>query len=338
MFFEVTVSDSANALVTSLQVDAQNWRSAFTTASVHAGGPRPDLAQTVTHVDGELITIFDGVGKRAITVRRLQKEQARVSELIKANTGAHPAVAAPRTGEAKPVGFTDRATGHFRAISGVLSQQSPPADSPEGRILSAMQSSAVAPAAAEQTESPWMASPSQSVVATSNNDDGGSALEDIFLESPAIIDEAPTLDDAAEKLLALALSKVPAEVGAVFLSEELGKPLVCVCAAGKNAASVQGIGLPFDEGFGAASLQTGLVISVASPRSDSRYTPEFASAGFNEENIIVAPVTGERAYGVMVFLNRKGKDAFSGGDGAAIGYVAKQLGEYIQRQIDAQAL
>ncbi len=337
MFFEVTVYDSTNALVTSLQVEATNWRGAFSTATTHIGGEQPDLARSVTRIDGDLVTVFDASGKRSVTVQRLHKEQARVPELIKAHTGAHPAVVA-RTGSTKPVGFTDRATGSFRPISGVMTQTGSTPRSADGRILSAVQSTAKSDPLPIPTDAPWMGSAAKTAAAAESTDDSSNALEDIFLESPAIIDEAPTLDDASEQLLALALSKVPVEAGAVFLSEELGRPLVCVCAAGANVAAVQNVGLPFDEGLGAASLQTGLVISVAEPRKDSRYTSEFAKAGFDEKSMLVAPVTGERAYGVMVFINRQGKDAFSNTDGSALGYVGKQLGEYIQRQIDAQSL
>jgi hypothetical protein len=340
MFFEVTVSNSKQATITSLQVDARSWRSAFMTASAHAGGSPPDLSRAIVHIDGKLITVFDGGQNRAVTVRQLAENEARLSQLVKAQTGAHAAITGPPPAHAepaRPVGFTDRATGSFRAISGVLVANAPAANSDEGRILSAIQSSA-APAPAAKNDAPWIAPshsiPSSAVVA----DDSSSALEDIFLESPAIIDDAPTLDDAAEKLLALAMSKVACEMGAIFLSEQAGQPLVCCCAAGKNAKKVQSIGIPFDGGIASATLQTGLVISLANPRGDSRYTPEFASIGFDEKNVVYAPVTGERAYGVVVFLNRTGKPSFSPGDASALAYIGKQFGEYIQRQLDAQAL
>jgi hypothetical protein len=328
MAFEVIVVDNRTALQTSAQVEARHWLAAVAACVAHSGAP--PLQWGSVHVlvapDG-VQTLLDGAQQRTLRVRRLSDAEIRRSQAIRAPTGAHVAVGGPP----RPAGFTDPSTGQVRRVSVSLPQQpKPAAPVAEAKVVSSLQSQAPAPAPAP-ADSAWIQPPAP---AASTVD--ASALEDIFLESPGLLEEARDLDDAAARLLDLTLRKIPAEGGAIFLSEEPGQPMVCCAAQGQWAANFRRVRLSAERGLAAACLQTGLRFALVQPRQDPRWTPDLEQAGIQENTLLVCPVQQERTYGVVVLVNRQHAPAFTAGDASAAEYVGRQLGEYIQVLLEGQ--
>jgi hypothetical protein len=172
-----------------------------------------------------------------------------------------------------------------------------------------------------------------SPMGSATNDD---ILEDIFLESPALLEGAKDLTDACERMLTLAMQKMTCEHGAVFLRENPGKPLICAAAAGALANAISRIELSSSTGLASVSLQTGVSLSVTNPSTDARYTPDFARAGVQERSMLLASVHDESTYGVILLFNRNQPNGFSTVDASALADVGQQLGGYIQSLIDAQ--
>jgi hypothetical protein len=340
MYFEVTIPDASSQMVNALQIDARNWRSALATALAKTGAQPIDLSGALVTLDGPVIHVMDRSDRRVIQIRQMQENQVHHAGLIK--TGAHPSIG----GSNGRVGFTDKATGSFRSISAsvpVVPPTSPPASlskaDPEadGRILMQAQAPVAATPSLRRADAvaPPLIKGAVPVAATPapQNDD---ILEDIFLESPALLEGANDLTDACEKMLMLALEKMPAEHGAVFLSENPGKPLICAAAAGTLAEAMCRVELPASSGFTSYAMQTGVSLSVTNPTRDPRYTPEFARAGIQERSVLFASVHDESTYGIVVLVNRHQPNGFSAIDASALAYVGRQLGEYIQALIDAQ--
>ena len=340
MYFEVTIPDANSQMVNALQIDARNWRSALATALAKTGAEPIDLSGALVTLDGPTVHVMDRRDRRVIQVRQMHESQVHHPGLIK--TGTHPSIG----GSAGKVGFTDKATGSFRSISASspivpatsvepsLVKANPEAD---GRILMQAQAPVAATPSLRRADAvaPPLIKGAAPVVAfpEPQSDD---ILEDIFLESPALLESATDLTDACEKMLMFAMQKMPAEHGAVFLSESPGRPLICAAAAGALADAMCRVELPASSGFTAYTMQTGVSLSVTSPANDPRYSPEFARAGLKENSILFASVHDESTYGVVVLLNRHQPNGFSAVEASALAYVGRQLGEYIQALIDAQ--
>jgi hypothetical protein len=342
MYFEVTIPDARSQTVNALQIDARTWRSALATAFAQTGAQPLDLSGAFVMLDGPVLHVLDRRDRRVIHVRRMPDNQVQHARLIK--TGAQPAVG----GSGGKVGFTDKATGSFRAISAPTPSVAPAPASPiltkadpnaDGRVVMQAQ----APVAASHSPSkkgasaqaPALAkgaSPAAAAGAPANDD----ILEDIFLESPALLETAKDLTDACERMLTLAMQKMTCEHGAVFLRENPGKPLICAAAAGALANAISRIELSSSAGLASVSLQTGVSLSVTNPSTDSRYTPDFARAGVQERSMLLASVHDESTFGVILLFNRNQPNGFSTVDASALAYVGRQLGEYIQSLIDAQ--
>jgi hypothetical protein len=340
MYFEVTIPDANSQMVNALQIDARNWRSALATALAKTGAQPIDLSGAQVTLDGPTVHVMDRRDRRVIQIRQMQENQVHHAGLIK--TGAHPSIG----GSAGKVGFTDKATGSFRSIS--ASSPIVPASSVEpsvvkanpeadGRIL--MQAQAPVAATPSLRRADAVAPPlikGKAPVVAPPEPESDDILEDIFLESPALLESAADLTDACDKMLALAMQKMPAAHGAVFLSENPGRPLICAAAAGALSDAMSRVELPASSGFTAYTMQTGVSLSVTSPSKDPRYSPEFARAGFQENSVLFASVHDESTYGVIVLLNRNQPHGFSAIEASALAYVGRQLGEYIQALIDAQ--
>jgi hypothetical protein len=354
MYFEVTVPDPQSQSVHSLQVNARHWRSALAAAVAQVGSPSIDLGHSFVHIDGAAVHVLDRQARRSIQVRRLPEEQVRISRVVKAFTGTHPAV-----GSGGRPGFNDKATGSFRAIAPVAPAPAPviaapvaaspvaapaggppvaaPAPAPppaaappEARVLVQSQAPAAAPNLSKA--SPW-SQPVPAAPAAAPSDD---ILEDIFLESPALLESAKDLTDACERMLRLATQKMPSEHGAVFLCESPGKPLVCAAAHGAQSRGLSNLELSSLQGLASLTLQTGTSLSLLDPSRHPQYTADFAKLGIAEKSLLMASIQDEASYGVIVLLNRTNAPGYSGNDANALHYIGKQLGDFIQSLIDGQ--
>jgi GAF domain-containing protein len=165
------------------------------------------------------------------------------------------------------------------------------------------------------------------------------ALEDVFLEIPRMFDDQMEVPDAIDFVLDLAHRHVPSEHALLMFTSgpEDGEELHLYAAAARGPASETLLSARFslEAGIPAASLQAGITLSIGSPARDARHNDELRRAGVREERcLLVAPIQyQDRAFGVLVLLNREGSPVFTEGDSNVIAYVGKEMGRFIQQVI-----
>jgi signal transduction protein with GAF and PtsI domain len=148
-------------------------------------------------------------------------------------------------------------------------------------------------------------------------------MQDLFLTQ--------TQDEAAEFTLRLAMAKIPAEAGSVFLADINTRELYFAAVAGPTAAKLKGQRLHMTKGIVGFAARRGAAIAISDVRKDPRFCNEFdQNTDFVTKSVVCAPVQYEgRSYGAVEILNRKGGDSFTQGEVNVISYIATQLGEYI---------
>ena len=120
MLFEIIIpTTDQGGFEHALQVSAKSWRDAYATA-LNQIGATPALENAFVHIGESTIQVTEPATRRHVRMRRLEEDESRDSQVIKALTGAFrledlqsPPVRERSTG---PVGFTDKSTGAFRAI------------------------------------------------------------------------------------------------------------------------------------------------------------------------------------------------------------------------------
>ena len=171
--------------------------------------------------------------------------------------------------------------------------------------------------------------------------DNSGALEDVFLEIPGLFDGRYQLEDVIDLVADLTYRHIPATSAAIFFASDTGGLLYCAASRGQAFKAMSDLTLPIDQGIVALTLQSGRPVLVASPATDKRHTtPLVTAAGLAEESMLLAPVqSGERVFGVVLLVNRKGrKNGFSKYDANIASYIGEQLGQFVQHTLDAGPL
>jgi sigma-B regulation protein RsbU (phosphoserine phosphatase) len=138
-------------------------------------------------------------------------------------------------------------------------------------------------------------------------------------------------EEAAEFALSLAMKKIPAEAGSVFLADINTRELYFAAVRGPTAEKLKGQRLMITRGIVGFAARRGAAIAISDVRKDPRFCDEFDSgSGFVTKSVVCAPVQYEgRSFGAVEILNREGGDSFSQGEVNIISYIATQLAEYI---------
>jgi len=159
---------------------------------------------------------------------------------------------------------------------------------------------------------------------------GDELLTDLF----EAISDLHFLSDAlegADFVLALALEKLPSEVGLVSLFDIDTREYVVIRQTG-GARSGLMARLPERAALAARAMSNGRAVVV----SDTAETPEFTDGRWAEiatdpMSIICAPVeSGGRYLGLIELANPNDGKAFSESDGHALTYIARQYAEFVE--------
>ncbi len=355
MIFEIEVPDArGTGYESKLQVQASSWRDAMTAALQQSGETVP-LEGAFVHVGDDGMRVTDPASRRVIRIRRLNEAELQSSQVIKALSGSFPLPQAMQD-EAKPatpadvrtslrqtgmggrpIGFTDKATGAFRAIgSADLSQHRSAEAKAEavGRVLQEMH----VPVPEPEPEPEPGVEPA-SFVQHMPERTTETALEDVFLEMPRIFEPDFAMEDAIDFVIELSMRYVPSEHGALLFASDAADYLYFASARGPQTDRLLDAELPIDKGVPAACLRSGIAIALADPGSDPRHTDDLTRLGVSEKSMVVAPVQhNERAFGVLLLVNRQERDFYSPYDTNIVTYIAGQMGRFIQQQLDAMPL
>lgn len=160
--------------------------------------------------------------------------------------------------------------------------------------------------------------------------DTGEVLAEVFEEMQDLY-FTQEQDEAAEFVLNLAMKKIPAEAGSVFLADINTRELYFAAVRGPTSEKLKGQRLMITRGIVGFAARRGAAIAISDVRKDPRFCNEFDSdSGFVTKSVMCAPVQYEgRSFGAIEILNRKGGDSFTQGEVNVITYIATQLAEFI---------
>lgn len=136
-------------------------------------------------------------------------------------------------------------------------------------------------------------------------------------------------------LLDLALEKIPAESGSVFVADFSANDLSLGAVRGPKAAELKRLKLRMPVGVGIVGFCAQEAVSLAI--SDTEKDPRFfrtvsEKLGYDTKSILCAPmVSGGRTFGCIEVINKKGSSHFTDSEMAILGYVAHQGARYLEQ-------
>jgi len=341
MFYEVSFSSTDGSQRT-LQVDASSWVAALKTSiQTDKGSAEASLENFFVDLSGDAVTVTDPNTRRIYRLRELDKNRVRESQMLKALTGSHVAVGnaakkATQPGRQRPVGFKDRQTGAFRPIVSTEIQKAKRDEGIEARVVADTVAPKIEPKISDSVvmevpdakEAPEIQSISET------------ALEDVFLEITSIFEPEYAMEDAIDFVLDLAMKYVPSGTGGLLFASDSADSLYFAAARGAGKKKLLKADLSIREGVPARALKDGLALAVAQPEKDGRHTDELKDkGGVKVASIAAAPIqSGERAFGVLLLMNRADRSFYSQYDANIVAYIGQQMGKFIQDQLDAAPL
>jgi hypothetical protein len=329
MYFDVFIPTSTrDGLETRLQVQARDWRQATEASARHGGVEWNGFGGTFIEIrpNGERV-ITDQSTRTQYIIREIDKSDTRISQVLDAGEVKEKA---EESGDKKK--RTSSGQIKFRAQSGQHhTLTAPPVEEMEeedsGRVL-------------QETVEPSQPVELTEPVEETHEAVSESALEEAFLEIPAIFEPDVEMPDAIDFVLDLAKKYIPCSHAGILFTKETADALYFAAARGKGSKKMLETDVPMDSGLISRSLRNGAAFSVTDVVNDSRYDPTFTNTtGIKVDSLLCAPVQkGVRAFGVLALMNREGRDSFHQNDVNVAQYLGGQLGEYIQRQFDQQPL
>ncbi len=137
-------------------------------------------------------------------------------------------------------------------------------------------------------------------------------------------------------LLDLALEKIPADAGSVFVADFADDTLKLSTARGPKAAELEKLKLRIPTGVGVVGFcsQEAVSLAISDTQKDPRFYREVSKKiGYETQSILCAPmVSGGRSFGCLEIINRKGTAHFTDAEVAILSYIAHQGAEYLERQ------
>ena len=157
-------------------------------------------------------------------------------------------------------------------------------------------------------------------------------LEDLFTESDNIY-ECASVKDASEFIMRLALKAIPAEAGAVLISDINDDALVFSHAFGPKSDAVMDYRVEMGQGFVGFCAQEGVSVAVNDVQLDDRYYREISDKiGYQTQSLMCSPAqSGGRVYGALELINKVGGSSFSVEEVSVLNFLAHELSEYLVR-------
>lgn len=335
MFYEVQIPAAGGRSMRSMQIEASSWRDAWATGLAQAdGAPAGSLEWSYVDIRRDRVVVTDKVSRRQVHVAPVDAARVRQSQVLRVFT--EPPVRDRKAARDKSVGFTDRQTGAFRTIGATDIDRAASDTGIVGRVVADTEQPAPPPQEHDSvvTEVPDAVAPREDIKLSET------ALEDVFLEITALFEPGFQMEDAIDFSLEMALKYVPSAAGGLLFASDDADHLYFASCRGEARKKFLKAELSIRDGLPARSLKGGIAIAVSDPARDPRHTPELAAvSGMEIRSICVAPIqVGDRAFGVLLLLNREDRTFFSQYDANILTYVGTQMGKYIQEQLDAGPL
>jgi hypothetical protein len=178
--------------------------------------------------------------------------------------------------------------------------------------------------------------PSQPVKGPIGRTRSSAALEDVFSDLFERTHQIEGLerDRAFAFLLDLALEKIPADAGSVFLSDLATSDLELVQARGPKAPELQRMKLRVPVGVGIVGFcaKEAVSLAISDTEKDDRFHREVSQKiGYRTRSILCAPmVSGGRTFGCIEIINKRGSSHFSDAELAILAYVAHEGARFME--------
>ncbi len=217
--------------------------------------------------------------------------------------------------------------------------EAPPRPPPEVQATAIRSPPPPPPPAAEASDArsiEQIERPSQPVQGPIGRTRSSAALEDVFSDLFERTHQIEGQDRgrALAFLLDLALEKIPADAGSVFVSDLAMSDLELVQARGPKAAELQRMKLRVPVGVGIVGFCAKEAVSLAisdTERDDRFYREVSRKIGYLARSILCAPmVSGGRTFGCIEVINKKGSSHFSDAELAILAYVAHEGAKFLE--------
>jgi putative methionine-R-sulfoxide reductase with GAF domain len=159
-------------------------------------------------------------------------------------------------------------------------------------------------------------------------------MEEIYadlLEETSTIYNCGSIKVASSFILDLAARIIPAEAGAVFISDINRNDLVFSAAIGAKADDVMEFRVPMGAGIVGFCAQEGVSLAISDANNDERFYKKISeSVGYKTYSILCSPVQHKgRVLGALELINRKDGGGFTHNEIAALNFLAHEFSQYL---------
>jgi hypothetical protein len=159
-------------------------------------------------------------------------------------------------------------------------------------------------------------------------------LIELFEKSPAVFGKPR--EEALYYLLDLALEKIPAEAGSVYLADLNRRDLTFAAARGPKARELLALGvrIPMGRGFVGFCAQEGVTVAISDAASDPRFFKDISQRiGYPTRSVLTAPVlAGGRTLGAIQLINKRGDARFTHAELSILHYLAHQAALFLEAE------
>ncbi len=350
MLYEVLIpSSDPNGYDETITVDATNWMVALKSGLERTGEPEADIRNVMCDIkDDNSIHVTDAMTRRVFILREVDPEEDEEVETLR-KQAAEAAEAERKAAEeaalkaaAEPPTPPPAQAPEQPAVESAHSDTSP-SDSwlgEDGRMrvgsasIEALQREEE-PARVVRSERRKTSEREPVQIGRAAETVSENILEDIFLEVQSIHENTMDMEQVVNFVMELAMSKVPAESGAVLFANSDGRELYFTTARGPKAAEVMDFRVPMGKGIVGFCARQGVSLAISDAQRDNRFYREISDAlQYPTHSILCAPIQFEgRVYGCIELMNRQEGSSFSSNEVNAITYIGRQFAEYINRLI-----
>lgn len=370
MLYEVLIpSSDPNGYDETITVDAGNWMMALKSGLERTGEPEADIRNVMCDIkDDNSIHVTDAMTRRVFILREVDPEEDEEAERLRQQAAAaeaekRAAEEARRQAEEKqaaeqrlavqaspveeaspqPVTASRQADSVAPQVEVATNLDTSPSDSwvdDQGRMrvgsasMEALQKEEE-PARVVRSERRRTSEREAVQIGRSEETVSENILEDVFLEIQIIHENTMDMEQVVNFVMELAMSKVPAESGAILFADSDGRELYFATARGPKAAEVMDFRVPMGKGIVGFCARQGVSLAISDAQRDERFYRNISDAlQYPTQSILCAPIQFEgRVYGCIELMNRQQGSAFSANEVNAMTYIGRQFAEYINRLI-----
>lgn len=165
-------------------------------------------------------------------------------------------------------------------------------------------------------------------------------LEELFERAQELWEVADPAQ-AGDKLLALAMEKIPADAGSFFLADISGDDLAFAAVRGPKAKELlrSNIRVPMGVGIVGFCAVEGVGLAINDAQRDPRFYQRVGEQiGYETRSVLCAPAyAGGRVFGALELINKRGSTSFTQGELSILAYLATQAAQWLERHSATQA-